>query len=66
MIMMKVELVMLATSFNRCQGKGGSVVGELSKLSAGAEHISPSALSNKRIEAGVAEDGLKTKNRLFG
>jgi hypothetical protein len=35
-------------------------------LSAGAEHVPSSALSNKRIDAGVAEDGLKTKHRLFG
>ena len=62
----EVELAMLATSFNRCQGKGRSVAGELSKLSAGAENVPSSALSNKCIEAGVAEDGLKTKNRLFG
>ena len=61
-----VELTMLATSFNRCQGKGRSVAGEFSKLAAGAENILSSALSNKCIEAGVAEDGLKTKHRLFG
>ena len=66
MIMMKVELIMLATSFNRCQGKGRSVAGELSKLSAGAENVPSAALSNKCIEAGVAEDGLETKHCLFG
>ena len=64
--MMKVELVMLATSFDRCQDKGGVVTEELSKLSAGTENVPSSALSNKCIEAGVAEDGLKAKNRLFG
>ena len=64
--MMKVELVMLATSFDRCQGKERMVVREFSKLPAGAENILSSALSNKRIEVGVAEDGLKAKNRLFG
>ena len=65
--MMRVELVMLTTSFDRCQGKGGGgVTGEFSKLSAGAEYVPSTALSNKRIEAGVAEEGLKAKNRSFG
>ena len=63
---MEVELVMLATSFDRCQGKGRAAAGEFSKLSAGAENVSSSTLSNKRIEAGVAKDGLKAKDRLFG
>ena len=66
MIMMKVDLIMLATSFNRCQGKGRSVAGEFSKLSAGAENVTSSALSNKCIQSGVAEDRLETKHRLFG
>lgn len=35
-------------------------------MSAGAKNVQPSALSNKRIEACGAEDGLKAKNRLFG
>lgn len=57
---------MLATSFGRCQGEGRAVVRDISKLSAGAENISSTALSNKRIKAGVAENGLKAKNRPFG
>ena len=40
--------------------------GQFSKLSAGAKNVPPTALSNKCIEAGVAEDGLKATNRLFG
>lgn len=35
-------------------------------MSTSAEHVPSSALSNKDIEVGVAEDGLKAKNRLFG
>ena len=64
--MMEVELTMLATSFDRCQDNGRAADGEFSKLSAGAENVSSSALSNKRIEAGVAKDGLKAKDRLSG
>lgn len=56
---------MLAMSFDRCQGNGGAIAWKFSKLSAGAENVSSSALSNKRIEAGVAEDGLKAESRLF-
>ena len=66
MIMMKVELVMLTTSFDRCQGKGGSLPGEISQLPAGTEHVPPSALPNEHIETGISENGLKMKNRLFG
>ena len=63
--MLKVEFMMLATSFDRCQGKGERLL-EFSKLSACTENVPSSALSNKGIEAGVSEDGLKTKNSLFG
>jgi hypothetical protein len=63
MIMMTVGIIMLATCFNGCQGNGGSVDGKFSKLSASAEHVPSTALSNKRIEAGVTEYGLKLQNR---
>ena len=56
---------MLATSFDGCQGKGRGVR-EVSKLSAGTENVPSSALSNKRIDSGIAENGLKTEHRLFG
>jgi hypothetical protein len=53
---------MLATCFDGCQGNGGSIAGKLSKLSASAEYVSSTALSNKRIESGVTEYGLKLQN----
>ena len=65
MILMKVDFVMLATSFDRCQGNGGSVAGEFSKLSAGAENVPSSALPNKRLETRLAEDRLETKDFLI-
>ena len=40
--------------------------GEISQLPAGAENVPPSALPNEHIETGIAENGLKAKNRLFG
>jgi len=63
--MLKVEFSMLTTSFDGCQGKGSQLL-EFSKLSAGSEDVASSALSNKRIKAGGAEDRLKMKNCLFG
>lgn len=41
------------------------MAGEFSKLPAGAENVSSSAFSNKCIEAGLAENGLETKDCLF-
>jgi hypothetical protein len=63
--MMEVEETMLATSFNGCQGKGRLAGGEFSELPARAEYVTPSALSNERVEPGVAEDGLKPKDVEF-
>lgn len=56
---------MLTTSFDSCQGNGGSVSGDFAELSASTEDIPSSTLANERIEAGIAEGGLKTEHVLF-
>ena len=66
MIMTKGELSMLATSFNRCQGKGRLYNWRALLVVRRPQHVPSAALSNERIEAGVTEERLKTKNCLFG
>ncbi|MDH4301273.1 MAG: hypothetical protein OEV51_04280, partial [Nitrospira sp.] len=41
-------------------------IGEVSQLTAGAQHVPPTALSHEGIQTGVVQDGLELKDALFG